>query len=485
MADERKILIIVSNNKDEVQLYSLLKELHVTELLCCTEILLIENYLGIEDFELSTINLNNRVDIPIESLKIPFSKGYGSNQKIGYQYAIAKGFEAVVQVDCYDQYIFKMLPDLVKVVLSGDADGCFGSRLKAMDSAFNSYMTVKTYILQRFLAVCQNRLLNLHLTNYNPECRIYSVNALKQLPFRYNTDGVLFDIEIIIQLALKGLAIKEISINNHISKDVCQAKGFADVFNSIVTAMTSRMHLSGIFYKNKFDIQRDNVNYEAKFNYISSHTMALNAIPDRVKVLDLACGSGFLAKELKKRKCRVTGIDMKPANMENFTKFILLNLDLGKLPEKLGQYNYILALDCLEHLKNPEMFLAELREKCFSSKINIICTTANIAFFPIRIGLLLGTFNYGRFGILDFTHKRLFTFKSFKQMFIQEGYVVTKIRGIPAPYPKALGYNILSRALLNLNKLLVRIAPTLFAYQIYIEAKMRPPLKNIAGLIGR
>lgn len=442
-----------------------------------TEILVIENDAKIEHFRLKPINQNSGINIPIKRLIIPYDQGFGGNQKIGFQYAIAQGFDVVAQMDCYDFDTFEILMELFKTILSGDADACFGLRRGSGASLFNGYRSIKNYMLHRFLTLCQNWLLGLNLTNYLPEYRVYASTALKQIPFRYNSDDSLCNMEIIIQFALKGLIIREIQIPNQTNQKGDTSIQIADVCHSVAAAAASRMHTAGIFYKNQFDIQREDIDYEAKFDYISSHTMTLDAVSQGSKVLDLACGSGFLANALKNKNCQVTGIDMKPANIQNFSRFILLDLDLGELPENLGAYDYILALDCIEHLKNPEMFLSELRAKYFSSAMKIICTTANIAFVPVRLGLLLGTFNYGRFGILDFTHKRLFTFKSFKQMFLQEDYIILKIKGIPAPYPKALGHNLISHALLKLNNLLIRVAPTLFSYQIYIEAKMRPPLK--------
>ena len=52
--------------------------------------------------------------------------------------------------------------------------------------------------------------------------------------------------------------------------------------------------------------------------------------------------------------------------------------------------------------------------------------------------LLLGHFNYGRKGILDRTHTRLFTFNSLRELFEQTGYKVLEMRGIPAPFPRSL-----------------------------------------------
>ena len=76
----------------------------------------------------------------------------------------------------------------------------------------------------------------------------------------------------------------------------------------------------------------------------------------------------------------------------------------------------VLLLDIIEHLVSPELFLKRLRNRyCFDAP-EVVITTGNIAFLPIRLALLVGQFNYGKRGILDLTHTRLFTFSSLRRL---------------------------------------------------------------------
>jgi hypothetical protein len=104
----------------------------------------------------------------------------------------------------------------------------------------------------------------------------------------------------------------------------------------------------------------------------------------------------------------------------------------------------------------------------------VVITSANVAFFVTRIMLLLGQFNYSRKGILGLGHRRLFTFKSLHAAIEQAGYEILEGRGVPAPFPLALGNNCWSSALLTVNQLLLRLSKTLFAYQICIRARALP-----------
>jgi hypothetical protein len=131
-------------------------------------------------------------------------------------------------------------------------------------------------------------------------------------------------------------------------------------------------------------------------------------------------------------------------------------------------------LDVIEHLKDPEVFMEGLRAAAGGRRPEIVLTTANIGFGITRFMLFLGHFNYGRKGILDRTHTRLFTFNSLKELFDQTGYTVLEVRGVPAPFPKALGDNVVGRFLVAANQLLIGISKGLFSYQIFIRARALP-----------
>ncbi len=123
----------------------------------------------------------------------------------------------------------------------------------------------------------------------------------------------------------------------------------------------------------------------------------------------------------------------------------------------------------------------ELRFAAACKRPEVIITTANIGFVVTRLMLLFGQFNYGKKGILDATHTRLFTFRSLNALLEQSGYKVLETRGIPAPFPKALGNNLVSRTLLRLNEMLIRVSKGLFSYQILVRTEARPTVQNLLG----
>jgi hypothetical protein len=96
-------------------------------------------------------------------------------------------------------------------------------------------------------------------------------------------------------------------------------------------------------------------------------------------------------------------------------------------------------LDVIEHLNRPEAFLEELRQRLSANpSLELIISTGNVGFFITRAMLFVGQFNYGKRGVLDMTHTRLFTFSSMRRALQQAGFDILETTGVPGPYPLAI-----------------------------------------------
>ena len=197
------------------------------------------------------------------------------------------------------------------------------------------------------------------------------------------------------------------------------------------------------------------------------------------RVLDLGCAGGYVGAMLRRRRgCRVTGVDKFPlAPGVELDRFVQHDLNDGFPPVDVGEYDYVLLLDVVEHLASPEAFVDQLRDALsVTPSTRLLVSTANIGFVVNRLMLLVGQFNYGKRGILDLTHTRLFTFASFRRLFEQAGFRVVGTRGIPGPFPLAIKNPALSRFVLRVNQWLIAIAPRVFSYQMFFVVEPMPSL---------
>jgi glycosyltransferase involved in cell wall biosynthesis len=402
----------------------------------------------------------------------PENLGYGGNQKVGYQYATENNFDIVALIHGDGQYAPESLPYLLKPLLSEKIDAVFGSRMLNRFSAITGGMPLYKYIGNKILTKYQNWILKSNLSEFHSGYRVYKVNALKDIPFHLNTNDFHFDTEIIIQMLFAGNSIKEISIPTYYGDEICHVNGIKYAYNVFVSMIKAVMQKYGIFYERKFDCHYrgfSNLQYKSKISFNSPQSIAFDYIKNGTKVLDVGCGAGHLPAKLRNKNCKVTGIDMyKPEKILHMDQFYRCDLNKEGIPVTIGKFDYVLLLDVIEHLHNPEKFIENLYEACkYAPQVKILASTGNIGFLPLRLMLMLGQFNYGKRGILDLTHSRLFTFKTFKKLFEQFGFEVLKVKGVPAPIPLVIKRKKVSNFFMYINEFFIRIYKNLFSYQMF------------------
>lgn len=424
---------------------------------------------------------------PITVLVNPVNQGYGGNQKIGFHYAIENNYDFVVLLHGDGQYAPERMPGLLLPLDSGDADMVMGSRMMSRGGAVSGGMPLYKFVGNKILTFVQNLLLSTNLSEFHSGYRVYSVEALQRIPFERNTNDFHFDTEIIIQFLRAGLRIRELPIPTYYGDEICHVDGLKYAWNVVRESSLARAQDWGVLYQRKYDVRPpDKLNplYQAKWGFESPHTLAVERVSPGSRTMDIGCASGYLAHALRQKGCNITGVDQfPPDDRSELEQFIQFDLNAGGFPVDSGSFDFILLLDIIEHLRSPEAFVDDLRASRTGTKPGtVIASTGNIAFLFTRLMLAAGYFHYGSRGILDLTHTRLFTFATFRQLFEQAGYRIKEIRGVPAPFPLALGNTGLARLLVRLNAALIRISRSLFSYQIFVVAE---PLPSLPWLLRR
>jgi glycosyltransferase involved in cell wall biosynthesis len=137
--------------------------------------------------------------------------GYGANQKTCYTEALRAGADIVVMVHPDYQYDPRLVPQIIEPVVCGRADVVLGSRLKS-GSALAQGMPWWKFLANRVLTVLENRAFGLSLSEYHTGYRAFRREVLETVNFVANSDGFVFDQEIIGQVVAAGYRIAEIAV---------------------------------------------------------------------------------------------------------------------------------------------------------------------------------------------------------------------------------------------------------------------------------
>ena len=180
------------------------------------------------------------------------NQGYGGNQKIGYQYAIDQGLDIVALVHGDGQYAPEVLEDLLQPLIDDQADMVFGSRMEVKGAALRGGMPLYKYVGNRILTTIQNKFSGLNLSEYHSGYRLYSVEALKKIPFQTFTNNWHFDTQIILSLIERGFRIGEKPIPTYYGNEICHVNGIPYAWHCVWTSYN--------FWKNR---KKGIINYPA------------------------------------------------------------------------------------------------------------------------------------------------------------------------------------------------------------------------------
>lgn len=137
--------------------------------------------------------------------------GYGANQKTCYTEALRAGADIVVMVHPDYQYDPTLLPQIIQPIIDGKADLVLGSRLKE-GSALHQGMPWWKYISNRFLTWLENKTFGLNHSEYHTGYRAFHRSVLETVNYAMNSDGFVFDQDIIAQAVAARFRIEEIAV---------------------------------------------------------------------------------------------------------------------------------------------------------------------------------------------------------------------------------------------------------------------------------
>ncbi len=420
-------------------------------------------------------------DLPLTVIRHPMNFGYGGNQKAGYQWALDHDLDIVVLLHGDGQYAPEILDQIVAPLENDECDAVLGSRMLEPGSARRGGMPAYKYVGNRILTKAQNALVGTSLSEWHSGYRAYSVRALRDIPFQSNSDGFVFDTEIITQLVESGKRIVEVPIPTYYGDEICYVNGLGYARDVMRHVVRYRMHKMGLGSGDATFVEQQ---YELKHDEETSHGVIRDWLRSRrdLDILDLGCAEGVVSLQLVEQGNRVTGVDRDewPKVAGKLDRFVTADLDDGLPAEIDQQYDIVLAADILEHLREPGMLLTQVREHLAPNGWVLVSIPNAVHWYP-RLRMLFGRFDYDRRGILDRGHLRFFTRRSFERLARSTGLLVTRCQAVGLPLEilnRGGGENPVSqkvplRILALLDRVITRLWPNLFAYQYVMRLEKK------------
>lgn len=114
---------------------------------------------------------------------------------------------------------------------------------------------------------------------------------------------------------------------------------------------------------------------QLRLSYIVDHIIAEKGLENRnikplegLLILDVGCGGGLLSEALHKNGAKVVGIDAVEKNIriaEKHAQQMGLGIDYrhttaDQMAQYKDQYDVVVALEVIEHVDNPQKFIADL-----------------------------------------------------------------------------------------------------------------------------
>ena len=204
--ERAKTLVIIPAYNEEKNIGSVIQR--VKENLPEAEVLTVDD--GSNDH-----TLHQAMEAGAKVLSHPFNLGYGSALQTGYQYALIKGYEEIVQLDGDGQHDASFITHLLTVIRKGEADIAIGSRFLLAPVVGSEGQPYRPPLLRllgmKFFGTISSLLIRQKVTDPTSGYQAMNRKVLEwassdQFPCDYP------DADVIVMLHRAGFRIKEVAV---------------------------------------------------------------------------------------------------------------------------------------------------------------------------------------------------------------------------------------------------------------------------------
>jgi glycosyltransferase involved in cell wall biosynthesis len=206
------------------------------------EIVVVDDHSG-DDTSAKARALNLKV------IRHPHNVGYGGNQKTCYMEALRSGASIVVMLHPDGQYDPAIIPEMIRPIREGRADMVLGSRMLTPGGAKRGGMPLWKRIANRFLTTVENLAMRRRFAECHTGYRAYSRRFLETVPFLRNSNGFVFDTEVIFQAVQFELPVVEVPVESRYFEDASSVgfrQGVVYGLGTLWTAGRFLLHRWGI-----------------------------------------------------------------------------------------------------------------------------------------------------------------------------------------------------------------------------------------------
>lgn len=179
--------------------------------------------------------------------------------------------------------------------------------------------------------------------------------------------------------------------------------------------------------------------FELDLDSTNSLSLIVQQIKPYTNVLEFGPANGRLTKYLAETKqCKVTIVEIDEEAGNKSIQYAYKGF-VGKEQGDIENYywaehldesfDYIIFADVLEHLKHPDNVLDRCKAY-LAPQGAIVISIPNIAHNSIIIDLMNDEFQYNELGLLDNTHLRFFTYKSFRRLLDKVGLTLIEQKAV-------------------------------------------------------
>jgi SAM-dependent methyltransferase len=251
------------------------------------------------------------------------------------------------------------------------------------------------------------------------------------------------------------------------------------------TTKTSSIYEQEHVYGVDTDLTNESSNRLAEMIKLAS---SLKTAPKTI--MDLGCGTGYFAAQLKKvyPESEVYDVDISAPALEKasqrhpYVKFVLADAE-AHLPFSDNKFDLVISGENIEHIVDTDLYLIEIN-RVLSENGHLIITTPNLGSWMNRVFLLIGRQPYylepsfhwnipiikiGKYNFPEGTdkpasgHLRLFTLDALRKLLIMYGFQVKEARG----------YYMLRKPILSLIDLIFCHLPSFAFGLVVISSKVR------------